>query len=227
MNLTIPRKSASELIIYIWKIMDLPSLSLNELIFKISFEFFVISPQKAKELVIQSINKGLLIKNENDIISLSKNLEDEIKKWQQDMKSEIRKRILLLKKSNLLIEDLDKEKSSDFNTILKAFLDKGTINRAATLSDSNFYMNQIDLDSGKIETKVSGTEEKSYYLKIDLKNKTLNHNCHDFETRRAKNKKFCKHLAKFFLLLKEKNEQLARKYIEAIAENINDWVFSD
>ena len=34
--------------LYIWKIIELPCLSMNELIYKISFELFLFSPEEAK-----------------------------------------------------------------------------------------------------------------------------------------------------------------------------------
>ena len=55
--------------------------------------------------------------------------------------------------------------------------------------------------------------------------KILKHDCHDFQTKRAQNKKFCKHLAKLFLLLKEKDEKRATLFLENITKDVNKWDF--
>jgi len=77
------------------------------------------------------------------------------------------------------------ENDSNYNTLLKAFLDKGTINRAAILSDENFNIKEFDYNNGIITVEVVGIKESSYNIEINTKNKTLVHNCHDFQERRA------------------------------------------
>ncbi|HEY0090046.1 MAG TPA: hypothetical protein VGB37_14465, partial [Candidatus Lokiarchaeia archaeon] len=115
--------------------------------------------------------------------------------------------------------------SSSFNALLMSFSDKGTINRAAVISDEAFNIKEIKLDLGLIDAEVHGTQKEHYYIKIDRQNKLILHNCNDFQERKAENKKFCKHLAKFFLFLKEKDEKIIVSILNDIALNINDWDF--
>ena len=226
MNLAMPHTNAPELILYIWKIIDLPSISKIDLAYKISFEMCIMAPNKAEEFINRSIDKRLLKKENKDSISLSQDLAQKLKKWQIDMRNNIRKKINSLRKIDNIIDDFENVRTSDFNTLLKSFLDKGTINRAATISDKAFQLNHIDYESGIIKAKVKGTKEEFYNIEINSQDKTIIHNCHDFETNRSRNKRFCKHLAKFFLLFKEKNEKSAGKLLIDITQNINDWEFT-
>lgn len=226
MNFAIPRNNASELLLYIMKIIDLPYTTINDLLYQISFELFILPPDKAVEFIKITIKNGLLKEDANQNVSLSQNLKNKLKSWQ------LKRKKTILNKLNSRINkssttNIDKyEKDTNYNTLLKAFLDKGTINRAATISEAAFNITEFDSNKGIIKANVSGKKEDSYDIEINTKKRTLNHDCDDFKTRRAENKKFCKHLAKLFLILKEKNEESATKFLKEIAKNINEWKFS-
>ena len=222
----VPQKNASELVIHIWKIIDLPSISMDDLIYKISFEYFILSPEKAEEFISRSINNGILKKDKDNYISLSNILAQKLKKWQDGMRNDIINKINSSRKMDLAMKELEGGKRSDFSTLLKSFLDKGTINRAAAISDNAFQLSHIDYEKGLIKAKVAGAKEEFYNIEINTGLRKIAHNCHDFETNRAHNKKFCKHLAKFFLLLKEKNVKSIGNLLKEITLNINDWEFS-
>ncbi len=225
MNLKIPQK-APEFIIFLWKIIDLPKISRKDLLYEISFKLFLASPSNAEKLIENSLKRGLLIKNSDSTISLSENLSKRLNSWQQSRKNQIKKRIKIDQQQRSDLKQFKRTTSSDFNTLLKAFLDKGTLHRAVSVSDSAFNILSLDLDEGMIKAEVSGSKEEPYIIEMSLDNKYLKHNCHDFIERRANNKKFCKHLAKFFLLLKEKNEELTLNLLNKIARSINEWNFS-
>jgi uncharacterized Zn finger protein len=110
--------------------------------------------------------------------------------------------------------------------LLKKVIDSAALNRAVTVSDNAVEIQKINKKEGFLEAKIKGSKEESYFVIINIKEKTLLHNCHDFETRRAKTKKFCKHLIKLFLTLKKKNEEIALYFLENIIKQINNWEFS-
>jgi hypothetical protein len=226
MNFSTPQKNTEELLLFIWKIIDLPNISMNDLLYKISFELFLQSPEEALEFIQRSIKSNLLKKDENDYLKLTQNLDKKLKNWQLERKNIISSKFNSSRKIDSLIDDLKAEKGSDFSTLIKAFLDKNTINRAANVSNDAFKINALDFDKGLIKAEVAGSKKEYYLIEIDTKSKILYHNCNDFETRRAENKKFCKHIAKLFLLLKEKNERNIIVFLNKIAEDINDWEFS-
>ncbi|GAJ10706.1 unnamed protein product, partial [marine sediment metagenome] len=119
----------------------------------------------------------------------------------------------------------DNNNLNKFNTLLKAFLDRGTLNRAVTVSDSAFNIIKFDPKSRIIKAEVTGSKDALYNIEISINDKFIKHNCQDFQTNRAKNKTFCKHLAKLFLLLKKKNEKSALFFLESITNEINNWDF--
>jgi len=225
MNLKIPKKDPSELMLYLWKIIDLPKISEKDLLYLISFEFLLVSPEQGLKLIQNCVKKNILIKNSDNTISLNKELQHKLSTWQKKRKNKIIKNEKIKVEREATLTKFKKESKSDFNVILKAFLDKGTINRAVTVSEDAFNFQTQDIDKGIIKAKVSGSKKEPYIIHIDMNNKTLKHNCHDFVNRRSKNKKFCKHLTKFFLILKDKNEELAIKVLNTIANSIPDWEF--
>lgn len=226
MNFAIPRKNNAEMLLYIWKIIGLPLISLNDLLYKISFELFLLPPVEATDFISNCIDKKYMIKDDNQNLKLSNTLNQKLKNWQNKRKNVILEKINSAKKIAKLKNDIEKKDTSHFNVLINSFVDKGTLNRSVSVSDAAFELLTYDRDKGMIKSKVAGSKEESYIIEIDTNQKILRHNCHDFETRRAENKRFCKHLTKLFLLLKEKNENTAEFFLNDIAESIDKWDFS-
>lgn len=225
MNFSIPRKNYSEMILYIWKIIELPNISRNDLLYTISFELFLFSPKDADHFIKIAVNNGYLILDKNDKLRLSDDLALELENWHAKRRSDILERI---KKSTRIVQNLNnfkKNGSNKFNTILKALLDTGTINRAVLVSDSAIKIITFDPQEKIVKAEVEGSKKTPYIIEISANEKIIKHNCHDFQTKRAHDKKFCKHLAKLFLMLKEKDEKEATLILEAITKDINKWKF--
>jgi len=224
-NFAIPRNNDSEMVLYIWKIIGLPSISLSDLLYELSFDLFLFSPNSASQFIQKVVDNNFIIEIPNNMFKLSQNLEQKLKKWHIIRKAQILKKIESSKKETQEIDNFDKNNPNKFNTLLKAFLDKGTINRAVTVSDNAFNIIKFDPKSKIIKAEVKGTNDAPYNIEISINDKFIKHNCHDFQTIRVKNKKFCKHLAKLFLLLRKKNEKSASFFLESIADEINNWDF--
>ncbi|HUW90780.1 MAG TPA: hypothetical protein VMV43_09700 [Candidatus Nanopelagicaceae bacterium] len=225
MNFAIPRGNTLEMVFHIWKIIELPSIQQDDLLRKISFELFLFSPKEAKEFINMAIHKGYLILEGDVRIKLSESLALELNKWHEKRKTHISEKI---KDVNDLKEFTNESKNNGinkFNLLLIALLDKGTINRAVAESDSAYKFGLIDSAQKIIKAEVQGSQKIPYNIDINISEKVIKHNCHDFRTKRAVNKKFCKHLAKLFLLLKSKNADLASYFLESITKDINNWKF--
>ena len=225
MNFAIPRKNNSEIVLYIWKIIDLPFIAYSDLFYRITFDLFMFPPKDAKDFITDCIKNRYLIKDNNHL-KLSEEFNQKLKNWQKKRVNEILQKFSEVKKVDQLKTDIDKKDATNFSVLMNAFVDKGTLNRSVSVSDTAFELLKYDKKQGIIKSKVKGSKEDSYLIEINTNDKILRHNCHDFETRRADNKKFCKHLAKLFLLLKEKNEKSITGFLNDIAENINEWEFS-
>jgi len=225
MNFAIPRKNNSEMLLHIWKIIDLPFIIYDDLFYRITFDLFIFPPEKAKIFINNCIQKKLLVKD-NNVLTLSEELNLELKNWHKKRENEVLGKIKAAKKIDQLKNDINKKESTNFSVLISAFVDKGTLNRSVSVSDAAFELLKYDPTQGIIKSKVKGSKEEFYIIEIDINNKILRHNCHDFETRRVENKKFCKHLAKLFLLLKDKNENIAEFFLSNLAENIDMWDFT-
>ncbi|MFW9989487.1 MAG: DUF2240 family protein [Candidatus Odinarchaeota archaeon] len=226
MNLSIPRNDNLEILLYIWKIIDLPSISQNDLLYKISFDLFLFTPDEAIEFIEECIQNELLDKDNNKCLKLSKNLSQKLQMWQIKRKNSISQKINASEEIIQLQNNIDNKRTTIFNVLINGFTDKGTLNRSGTISDNAFEELEYDITKGIIKSKVKGSRGELYKIEINTNEKILRHNCHDFETRRVDNKKFCKHLAKLFLLLKNKNKNTAEFFLNNIAENIDKWDFS-
>jgi len=225
MNFAIPRKNISEMLLYIWKIIDLPFILHKDLLYRISFDLFLLPPEEAKTFISSCLKNKFLVKEDTNNLKLSDELNQQLSNWQKKRKIEIFDKIKAAKKISNLKNEISKE-TSNFSVLMNAFVDKGTLNRSVSVSDAAFELLKYARTEGIIKSKVKGSKEESYIIEIDTNNKVLRHNCHDFETRRAENKKFCKHLAKLFLVLKEKDESLAEFFLSQLAENIDIWDFN-
>ena len=226
MNFAIPRNNKSDMLLYIWKIIDLPTISQKDLLYKISFEFFLFSPNEAIQFIDYCIQNKLLDKDNNQSLKLSRTLNQHLKNWQKKRKNAVLQKIASTKKIAQLKSDIENKHSSNFSVLLNAFTDKGTLNRSVSISDTAFEILECDSAKGILKSRVKGSKEESYVIEINTNKKLLHHNCHDFEARRADNKKFCKHLTKLFLLLKNKNENIAEFFLSNLAENIDNWDFT-
>lgn len=226
MNFALPRNNDLEILNYVWKVIDLPYISKNDLIFEISFKLHIFPPTKAINFINDCIEKKYLEKNDNQILRLSNPLNKKLKKWHIKRKYEILEKQRSSNKMSKLQNSFESDNSDNYNLFLKVFTDKSTINRAVSVPNSSFELIEFSASKGLIKLKVSGSKEELYIIEIDTKRKILNHNCHDFKTRRAENKKFCKHLVKLFLFLKDKDVASAEFFLREIAENIDKWEFT-
>jgi hypothetical protein len=225
MKISFPRNNLKEMIIYIWKIIEYSQISKKELLYRLSFNLSLFSPEEAQIFIEKSIENNYLLEKGKDLIELSPELEKKLKNWQNERKDAILKKIKENKEAVQIKENFRKNKKSTFNILLKAFLDKGTLNRAVTISDDSIRISIFDVSKGILKAQISGSKEKPYIVNINTEKKSLKHDCQDFQTKRLANKKFCKHLVKLFLFLKENDEDSAKELLEAITDNIEDWGF--
>ena len=226
MDLTIPRKNLSDMVLYIWKIIGLSSISSNDLLYRLSFELFLYDPKEAKKFVETAISQKYLI-FDSDNLKLSEELNQELMMWQIKRKEEISERLTSSKRiKDLRVEKGDLIKNSNqFKNLFKIFVDEATSGRSASILHSDINLLRFDDKTGILKATVKGSQENNYKIEIDVKLKTLKHDCHDYQAKKSKSKKFCKHLARLFLLLKEQDETSATYFLKEIGDNINDWEF--
>jgi hypothetical protein len=225
MKFIIPRDHPDEMVLYVWKIVDLPHIFKDKLLYNLIFKYFIFTPDKALAFIDDALKQGYLVQDKN-IIKLSDELNQQFIEWQKKRNQEIKNNLISRKKRIKTMKGIQINSGDKFNHLLKKIIDSAALNRAVAISDDAIDIIKIDKAKGILEARIKGTKEESYIANINLKKRILLHNCHDFETRRAKAKHFCKHLIKLFLTLRKENPELAIYFLENIIKQINNWEFS-
>ncbi|MFX1509831.1 MAG: DUF2240 family protein [Promethearchaeota archaeon] len=107
--------------------------------------------------------------------------------------------------------------SSDFGTQLQLFVSASRLSRAVGMNDKAVEFTRISKSPLKIKATVQGTKE--YVLEIDEETRRISHDCPDWR-RVSVIHRFCKHVAKLFLLL-EKEE--ATRLLQSLQQDT--WEF--
>lgn len=213
-----------ELIIYIWRSLDLQSIGREELIYYISFELFLLKPNKSVQLVNELIKKGFLVEKSGKVF-LSKELRENFITWQKKKNEKVKNALEDISLKAINLNNLSKERKGSFNMFLKELSDESTLNRSVSVSKNSFTFHELNIDQGIIRGEVSGTKEKRYKFEVELNKKKIIHDCHDYLTRKSRQKKLCKHLVKLFIILKSENESKTEKILTNIMEELDDWEF--
>ena len=225
MKFIVPRDHPDEMVLYIWKIVDLPYIFKEEFLYNLIFKYYILTPDNTSAFIDDALKQGYLVQDKN-IIRLSDELDQRFIEWQKKRNREIKNNLISRKERTRTVKKIQINSGDKFNQLLKKIIDSAALNRAVAVSDDAIDIIKVDKPKGILEAIIKGTKEESYIVNINLKKRILLHNCHDFETRRAKAKHFCKHLIKLFLILRKENPELAIYFLENIIKQINDWEFS-
>ena len=108
-----------------------------------------------------------------------------------------------------------KAEELSLDQLLKLFLGAARLQRAKEIDDS--FVSVSDSTPDHFEGKV-----KDYVVEIDLKKRTILHNCEDWR-KNLDSKNMCKHLGKFLLTLDEKR---ATDLLREVLVNKDQWTFT-
>jgi hypothetical protein len=116
------------------------------------------------------------------------------------------------------------QNEKDFKDLIANLTNKNILARAESISDNLIRILNINKKFGLIEAEIQGNTIIPYELTIDLsKNSSydiINHNCPDFLARKKPNNKFCKHIAKLFLILNNQDSEFALKLLTGFNSKI-------
>ena len=99
--------------------------------------------------------------------------------------------------------------------LLKLFLGAARLQRAKEIDDSLASVSNLTPDH-------VGGKVKDYVVEIDLKKRTILHNCEDWR-KNLESKNMCKHLGKFLLTLDEKR---ATDLLREVLVDKDQWTFT-
>ena len=103
----------------------------------------------------------------------------------------------------------------DLEGLLQRFLGNARLERAKSIPGDLVSLSGLehDLISGNV---------KQYVVRIDLKNKTITHDCDDWK-KNMRSKLMCKHLGKAFLTI---GDRRATAILRAMLSETDDWTFN-
>ena len=108
-----------------------------------------------------------------------------------------------------------KAEELSLDQLLRLFLGAARLQRAKEIDDS--LVSVSDLTPDHVGGKV-----KDYVVEIDLKKRTILHNCEDWR-KNLDSKNMCKHLGKFLLILDEKR---ATDLLREVLVDKDQWTFT-
>ena len=187
---TIPRTPRG-LIEYALRALGKNSVPVKDLVFFLSFDLRRMSPSQAQALVHKLQSSGNII-IEDGQVRLGSTVESKP-------------------------EPTSTTDDAYLGQLLKQFVSSPRLTRAVGMDDAAVRFSQTASPPLRIEAKVFGSQE--YRLVLDEANRRIEHDCLDWK-RVSVLQRFCKHVAKLFLLL---NQEDAVRILESLREG--SWVF--
>lgn len=187
---TIPR-SPRGLVEYALRALGKISVSAKDLVLFLSFGLRQMPPSRAQELISKLHSSGHII-IEDGQVRLGANVGSEP-------------------------EPMSTTDAANLGGLLKQFVSSPRLTRAVGMDDSAIRFSQTPSPPLRIEAKVFGSQE--YRLVLDEETKRIEHDCPDWR-RVSVLQRFCKHVAKLFLLLDQED---AIRILESLREG--SWEF--
>ncbi len=227
MNFSVPSDKRQR-ILYIWKIIDSPSLNIDDLYNFLTFELFLAPLEEVKKIVGEALDLEYLVEDsKSEEVSLSNSLKVEFEKWQDKGEEKIEKIHNILSnswRSPIQIDEKMKFEIFEDDLIDPSTKKKASLFRSKALSIDK--INFVDEISGNIEDKDENGNLISYHFIISPKNRKISHSCPEYNKLRKKQKKFCPHLGRVFIKLNITNNEETLKLLEDLVEKREKWEFS-
>lgn len=180
------------LVKYAFRALGRQKVAREELCFFLSFQLHQMPPSKAQQAVDDLVSKGALALKDGNITLLS--TYDEFTEQERE------------RPSRPVLGDL-----------LRNFAASSRLSSAVAIADKALEIRRVSTTPLRVEVLVHGTRD--YQLILDEGARTISHDCPDWQ-RVSLIRRFCKHVAKLFLLL-ELDE--ATRLLTSMQEE--PWIF--
>ena len=176
----VPRKPLL-LVDYAFRALGKTEIPLQKLVFFIAFDLKQLPPSQVKNLILDLHNNDKL-EVKNDVVYQPQEVVHEREPTAQ----------------------ITKTSTSGLGEQLRLFVSSSRLSRAVGMDDQAIEFRRLSQEPLKIQASVHGSRE--YRLELDEEIMQISHDCPDWR-RVSVLHRFCKHVAKLFLLL-EKEEAL-------------------
>lgn len=227
MNFSIPSDKRRR-ILYIWKIIDRPTINIDELYNFLTFELFLAPLDEVKKIIREALDLKFLVEDfKSEEVSLGESLQDEFEKWQAGGRQKIRKLHKLLNTS--WRDPIEIDEKSKYEIFEEDLVEPSIKKKAGLIRSSALKIEKLDFLNeirGKIDDKGENGQKISYSFKIFPKDRKILHDCPDYNNLRKNQKKFCIHLGRLLMKLKNKDATKTYRLLEDLVENRESWIFS-
>ena len=227
MNFSVP-SDARQRILYIWKIIDSPSINIDELYNFLTFELFLAPLEEVKKIIGEALDLKFLIEDsKSEEVSLSDSLKVDFEKWQENGEEKIKKIHHIL--SNSWRPPIKIDEKMKFEILEDDLIDPATKKKASIIRSKALSIDKLNFEdeiSGKIEDKDKNGKLVSYNFIISPKNRKITHSCPEYNKLRKNQKKLCPHLGRVFRKLNITNNEETLKLLEDIVVKREKWEFS-
>lgn len=227
MNFSVPSDKRQR-ILYIWKIIDSPSINIDELYNFLTFELFLAPLEEVKKIIREALDLKFLVEDpKSEEVSLSDTLKVDFEKWQNKGEEKIKKIHHVL--SNSWRAPIIIDEKMKFEILEDDLIDPSTKKKASIIRSKALTIEKMDFSeeiSGKIEEKDENGKKISYNFEIFPKKRKITHNCPEYINLRKNQKKLCPHLGRVFIKLNITNTEETLKLLEDIVEKREKWEFS-
>ena len=217
-----------EIVLYWWKIIDRPTVSLDELYNFIAFDLFLAPLDKTRLIVDKAIHEGYLISDSiQETVYLSKELEADFKKWQAGGVEKVQRMNELLNQA--WRPPLEITEKSVYDILQADIADVSVREKAGKMLASAVKVDRVDFNSeivgfGKEENEKG--EDIQYPFSINVISRSISHNCPEYLNLRRDQKRLCPHLVRAFTKLFISNELQTQKLIRDLVDNRDSWSFA-
>ena len=227
MNFSVPSDKRQR-ILYIWKIIDSPTINIDDLYNFLTFELFLAPLEEVKKIIQEALDLKFLVEDSKlEEVSLSDSFKVEFEKWQDKGEEKIKKIHHVLSKS--WRDPITINEKSKYEIFEDDLIEPLTKKKASIIRSKALTIEKLDFSReirGKIEDKDENGQKIIYNFEILPQARKLTHNCPEYTNLRKNQKKFCVHLGRLLMKLNNSDETKTFKFLEDLVENRDKWVFS-
>ncbi len=227
MAFTIPSE-LKDIVLHWWKIIDRPQIHLDELCNFIAFDLYLAPLEKTKIIVQQAIRLHYLKENTDlESVSLSKELQTEFDAWQE--KGVLKAKTMAAALAQPWRPKVELTQNMTYEALESDLIDVSVKEKAGKIRASAVTLEGLDFATsihGHVKEKDKTGSPILYPFAINIKDRTILHQCPEYDSLRKNQKRFCTHLGRVIMKLYSKDKEKTIELLHDIVNHKHKWTFS-